>query len=136
MTIDDKIRGEKLQYDIKEKSKKYQHYHLEKFTNANILTDEDILPSEQSRITEQTKFTYSPLGKAFEKQIKTIEEQEKKQIKVLKVLKPEENKEEEIKSVEGLFPKEMRINEIKNDKDDIKKPEELIQRKDLKYETI
>ena len=29
---------------------------------------------------EQAKFTYSPLGKAFEKQTKTIEEQGKKQI--------------------------------------------------------
>ena len=38
------------------------------------------MPSDQSRIIEQAKFTYSPLGKAFEKQIKTIEEQKKKQI--------------------------------------------------------
>ena len=32
---------------------------------------------------QQTKFTYSPLGKAFEKQIKTIEDQGEKQIKTL-----------------------------------------------------
>ena len=32
---------------------------------------------------EQAKFTYSPLGKAFEKQIKTIEDQGEKQIKAL-----------------------------------------------------
>ena len=32
---------------------------------------------------EQAKFTYSPLGKAFEKQTKTIEDQGKKQIKVI-----------------------------------------------------
>ena len=38
------------------------------------------MPSDQSRIIEQTKFTYSPLGKAFEKQIKAIEDQGKKQI--------------------------------------------------------
>ena len=30
---------------------------------------------------EQAKFTYSPFGKAFEKQIKTIEDQGEKQIK-------------------------------------------------------
>ena len=30
----------------------------------------------RSRIIEQTKFTYSPLGKAFEKQIKTFKVQE------------------------------------------------------------
>ena len=32
---------------------------------------------------EQAKFTYSPLGKAFEKQIKTIEDQGEKQIKAI-----------------------------------------------------
>ena len=32
--------------------------------------------------------TYSPLGKAFEKQIKTIEEQGKTQLEALKGLKP------------------------------------------------
>ena len=34
------------------------------------LTGEEILPSNQQRIIEQAKFTYYPLGKAFEKQIK------------------------------------------------------------------
>ena len=37
---------------------------------------------------EQAKFTYSPLGKAFENQIKTIQEQGRKQDEALKVLKP------------------------------------------------
>ena len=36
---------------------------------------------------EQTRFTYSPLGKAFEKQIKTIEDQGQKQVEVLNTLK-------------------------------------------------
>ena len=39
---------------------------------------------------EQTNFTYSALGKAFEKQIKTIEHQGKKQVDALKDLKPKE----------------------------------------------
>ena len=68
---------------------------------------------------------------------KTIQEQRKK-IQGLEVLKPEENKEgnkEETKPVEGLFPKEMRTNEIKTQIDEIKKWEEIIIRKDLKYET-
>ena len=34
-----------------------------------------MLPPDQSRVIEQAKFTYCPLGKAFEKQIKTIENQ-------------------------------------------------------------
>ena len=38
-------------------------------------TGEEILPSNQTQIIERTKFAYSPLGKAFEKQTKTIEKQ-------------------------------------------------------------
>ena len=40
------------------------------------------MPSNQSRIKEQVKFTYSPLGKASEKQIKIIEEQRKNKLKL------------------------------------------------------
>ena len=35
---------------------------------------------------EQAKFTYSPLGKALEKQIKTIKDQVRKQVETSKVL--------------------------------------------------
>ena len=52
-----------------------------KIYKYEYLTGEDILPSNQQQIIEQAKFNYSPLGKAFEKQIKTIEEQGEKQIK-------------------------------------------------------
>ena len=43
-----------------------------------------MLPSGQTRVIEQAKFTYSLLVKTFEKQIKTIEDQAEKQIKALK----------------------------------------------------
>ena len=36
-----------------------------------------------SRVIEQVKFSYFPLGKAFKKQIKTVKVQEEKQIKAL-----------------------------------------------------
>ena len=39
---------------------------------------------------ELAKFTYSPFGKAFEKQIKTMENQGKKQVDALENLKPKE----------------------------------------------
>ena len=55
-----------------------------KIEKYEYLTGEEILPSDLSRIIEQAKFTYSPLGKAFEKQIKTIEEQGKKQVDAIK----------------------------------------------------
>ena len=51
-----------------------------------------MLPPDKSRITEQAKFTYSPWGKALENQTKATEYQERKQVKVLKVLKPTEQK--------------------------------------------
>ena len=47
------------------------------------LTGKDIFPSNQKQIIEQAKFTYSPLGKAFEKQIKSIEDQRENQIKAI-----------------------------------------------------
>ena len=43
-----------------------------KIHKYEYLTGEDILPSNQQQIIEQAKFTYSPLGKAFEKQIKQL----------------------------------------------------------------
>ena len=49
----------------------------------NNLTGEDVLPSNQQQIIEQAKFTYSPLGKAFDKQIKAIEDQGEKQVKAI-----------------------------------------------------
>ena len=48
------------------------------------LTEEEILPSNQKQTIEQAKFTYSPLGKAFEKQTKTIEDQGKNRISAIK----------------------------------------------------
>ena len=56
---------------------KYQHYHPDKLININILQVKRYYP-DQSRIIKQAKFTCSPLGKAFEKQIKTIEDQGEK----------------------------------------------------------
>ena len=83
MTIDDKIKDEKLQYDIKRQAAKMSAISSGKIGKYDYLTGEEIIPSDQSRITEQAKFTYCPLGKAFERQVKTIEDQREKQIKVL-----------------------------------------------------
>ena len=41
------------------------------------------MPSNPNQIIEQAKFTYSPLGEAFGKQIKTIEDQGEKLIKAI-----------------------------------------------------
>ena len=88
MTIEDQIRDEKLQYDINREAAKISALSSGKIDKHEYLTGEEILPSNQKQITEQAKFTYSPLGKAFEKQTKTIEDQGKKQVDALKSLKP------------------------------------------------
>ena len=54
-----------------------------KIDKYEYLTGEEILPSNQQQIIEQAKFTYSPLGKAFQKQTKIIEDQGEKQIKAI-----------------------------------------------------
>ena len=59
-----------------------------KIDKYKYLTGEEILPSNQKQIMEQAKFTYFPLRKAFEKQTKTIEDQEQKHVDVLNTLKP------------------------------------------------
>ena len=74
--IDDKIRDEKLQYNINREAAKISALSSGKIDKYEYLTIEEVLPSHQSRIIEQAKSTYSPLGKALEKQIKTIEDQE------------------------------------------------------------
>ena len=78
MTINDQIKDETLQYDINREAAKISASSSGKLHKYEYLTGEDILPSNQQQIIEQKKFTYSPLGKAFDKQIKTIEDQGKK----------------------------------------------------------
>ena len=102
MTIDDQIRDEKLKYNIIRDAAKISAWSSNKIGKYEYLTGEEILPFNQKQIIKQAKFTYSPLGKAFEKQIKTIEDQEKKQVEVLKDLKTKEQKAIENKSDDKL----------------------------------
>ena len=83
MTINDQIRDEKLRYDINREAAKISALSSGKIHKYEYLTGEDILPSNQQQIIEQTRFTYSPLRKAFEKQIKTIEDQGEKKTKAI-----------------------------------------------------
>ena len=76
-----KLKMENYNTILKGKQQKLQHYHPEKLIEMNIL-GEEILPSNQSRITEQVKFRYSALGKAFEKQTKANKEQGKNKLKL------------------------------------------------------
>ena len=69
MIIDDRIRDEKLQYDINREAAQISALLSGKTDKYEYLTRKEVLPSNQQQIIEQAKVTYSPLGKAFEKQI-------------------------------------------------------------------
>ena len=60
MTIDDQIRNKKIQHNINREAAK-----ISALSSGKI--------DKYKQLIEQTKFTYSPFGKAFEKQAKTIE---------------------------------------------------------------
>ena len=100
MTIYDQIRDEKLQYDINREAAKISASSSGKIHKYEYLTGQDILPYNQQQIIEQAKFIYSPLGKAFEKQIKTIEDQGNKQVEALNTLKPNKQL-----TIEDVIPK-------------------------------
>ena len=80
MTIDDQIK-DAAKISALSSDENRQHEYL---------TGENILPSNQQQIIEKAKFTYSPLGKAFEQQIKTIKDQGEKQVEALNNLKLKE----------------------------------------------
>ena len=67
MKVDDKIKDEKLQYDINREAAKISALSSGKIDKYQFLTGKEILSSNQSRIIEQAKFTYSPLGKNKQK---------------------------------------------------------------------
>ena len=131
MTINDQIRDEKLQYDINREAAKISALSSGKIHKYEYLTGEDILPSNQQQIMEQARFTYSPLGKAIEKQIKTIEDQGKKQVKALNTLKSNNQL-----TIEDVIPNDaLKNDETKKDLDKIKQIEKNVDREKLIYET-
>ena len=83
MTIEDQIRDEKIQYDINREVAKVSTSLSAKIDTREYLTDEEMLPSNQEQVIEQAKFTYYPLGKAFEKQTKAIGDQGRNQISAI-----------------------------------------------------
>ena len=93
--------------------------------------------SNLQQILEQTRFTYSLLGKAFQEQIKTIKEQGEKQVKAIQ--DKEFNK--SIKELEygsnddPMLLKQKEIyNELTEDKKhEIKKFDKTVNRKGLLY---
>ena len=80
MTIEDQIRDEKLQYDINREAAKISALSSGKIDKYEYLIGEEILPPNQQQIIEQAKFTYSPLGKAFENKQKLLRIKERSKL--------------------------------------------------------
>ena len=126
MTINDKIRDEKLQYGINREAAKISALSSGKTHKDEYLTGEDILSFNQQQIIEQARFTYTPLGKAFEKQIKTIEDHCKKQVDALNTLKCNNQL-----TIEDVIPKNN--DEAKKELHKIKEIEKNVDREKLIY---
>ena len=132
MTINDQIRDEKMQYDINREADKISALSSGKIRKYEYLTGEDILSSNQQQIIEQAKFTYSPLEKAFEKQIKTIEDQGKKLVEALNTLKSNNQL-----TSEDVIPKNALNNdEAEKELDKIKEIEKNVGREKLIYKKM
>ena len=85
MTTDQKIKDKKLKYKFNREAAKISALSPGKIDKDEYITGEEIStsPSDKSKIIDQAKFMYSPLGKAFFL-IKTIKDQEIKQVEALK----------------------------------------------------
>ena len=129
MTIEDQIKDEKREYDINREAVKISALSSSKIDKYEYLTGEEILPSNQQQIIEEAKFTYSPLGKGFEKQIKTIEDQGEKQIKAI------QNNTEEV-TIKNIIPENILNDEAKKEIDKITEIAKTVDREKLVYKAI
>ena len=130
MTIEDQIKDEKLQYDINREAPKISALSSGKLDKYAYLTGEEILPSNQQEIIQQAKFNYSPLGKAIEKQIKTIKDQGEKQVVALESLNVPNKK---LSSIKDFIPIENLNPEITNETKRIEEIEKKVGRNKMFY---
>ena len=144
MTIEDQIKDEKLQYDINREGAKISALSSGKLDKYEYLTGEEVLPSNQQQIIQQAKFTYSPLGKALEKQVKTIKDQGKEQVKAIQdnkqlvAINKDDCKDKLLLSKEReifkyIFNKELNKIEEMNNKIDYDDLDYVILSKDMEY---
>ena len=117
-------------YDINREAAKISALSSGKLDKYEYLTGEEILPSNQQQIIQQAKFTYSPLGKAFEKQTKTIEDQGKKQVVTLESLKAPDKK---LAPVRDFIPMENLNPQIINEIKRIEEIEKQVDRNKMVY---
>ena len=129
MTNEDQIKDEKLQYDINREAAKISALSSGKIDKYEYLTGEEILPSNQQQTIQQAKFNYSPLGKALEKQRKTIEDQGEKQVDALKTSY------KKLPSIKDFVPTEKFNPEIMNEIKRIEEIEKNVDRDKIVYKS-
>ena len=125
MTIDDKIRDEKLQYDINREVAKISALSSWSIDKYEYLTGEEILPFNKRQIIEQSKFAYSPLGKAFKKQTeKQVGATESLDLSI---------KKDKVKQIEGIFSQNLMNDLIRAKSIERFKLSDIIKKDDLNY---
>ena len=77
-----RLEIKKLQYDFNIEAVKISALSSGEIDKYEYLTGKKILPPDQKIVIEQTKLTYSLLGKAFGKEAKMIDNQERKKLKL------------------------------------------------------
>ena len=132
MTIEDRIKYEKLKYDINREAAKISALSSGKIDKYEYLTGEEILPLNQRQIIEQAKFIYSPLGKASEKQTQTIEDQGEKQITAIQDNKKQLTNTQEV-TIKNIIPENILSDEAKKEIDKISEIEKTVEREKLVY---
>ena len=121
-----------LKYNIDIEASKASAISSEKSDRYEYVTGQVMLPSNQGQIIEQATFIYISLGNVFEKQTKTIEDQNtkgKNKLKLSRVLKLDSQQ----ISIKGAILEDQLNEETKNEIEKINKMEKMVSRKDLNF---
>ena len=117
-------------YNIKREAEKISALSSGKIDNYEFLTGEELLLFDQSQITEQAKFIYSPLAKALYRQTKAIQNQGKKQVEALRLLKTDQQS-----LIKFGIPKNQLSKEFQNELDKIEYIEKRVNMQNFVYKT-
>ena len=72
--LEDKIKQEGIEHDVQETAAKISALKSGNIDKCEFLTETDVVPRGAEASLARAQFEYSPLGKAFGKQVQAIEE--------------------------------------------------------------
>ena len=79
-----KLREAAVEKDLRQTAAKISALKSGNIDKYEFLTDTDIVPRGADSSLADVQFEYSPLGKAFDKQVKAIQEQGQRQVAAIK----------------------------------------------------